>query len=79
MARTRAIALAIAAAVIGKFCALPGREASYRGRLGRTRCPGAVSHGPRQPTTARESFMPLINVKLLEDVFTPEQKGEMVE
>ena len=23
--------------------------------------------------------MPLINVKLIEDVFTPEQKGEMVE
>jgi 4-oxalocrotonate tautomerase len=30
-------------------------------------------------TTTRRSAMPLINVKLIEDVFTPEQKGQIVE
>jgi 4-oxalocrotonate tautomerase len=30
-------------------------------------------------TTSKESRMPLINVKLIEDVFTAEQKGQIVE
>jgi 4-oxalocrotonate tautomerase len=36
-----------------------------------------VKCGPS--TTSKESHMPLINVKLIEDVFTPEQKGQIVE
>jgi 4-oxalocrotonate tautomerase len=32
-----------------------------------------------QPDTKEEIDMPLINVKLIEDVFTPEQKRQIVE
>jgi 4-oxalocrotonate tautomerase len=30
-------------------------------------------------TNRKEGHMPLINVKLIEDVFTPEQKGQIIE